>query len=279
MEGTERAHSEEDSPCPIQEGHDQAVDESSDVDGDFATLQKMLSQKRRAAKDSPESRLQKALPFITTFSPNIRPLSISDLPSCIALERAAFPKPEHQASPEKFEYRLTVAPELSLGVFLTVVPEQAKQLSIETLPTAKPVETGRADGAVSVLLAHILSTRCRGDVVTDADMAYPKDWHTRGGRAAEDAGHQEDGRTVGLHSLAVLPRLHRCGIGQMIVRAFLDQMKNSGLVDRVALLCQDHLVSYYERSGFKHLGESKAQFGGGGWHDMVGILSSAPETP
>ncbi len=32
-----------------------------------------------------------------------------------------------------------------------------------------------------------------------------------------------------------------------------------------------HLVSYYERSGYKHLGESKAQFGGGGWHDMVNI--------
>jgi hypothetical protein len=30
-------------------------------------------------------------------------------------------------------------------------------------------------------------------------------------------------------------------------------------------------MSYYERSGFKHLGESKAQFGGGGWHDMVGV--------
>lgn len=146
---------------------------------------------------------------------------------------------------------------------------------------------------MSVLLAHIVSTRCRSDIITDADMGYPKDWRTRGGRAAEDLGHQEAGRTVGIHSLAVLPRLHRCGIGQMIMKAFLDQMKNSGLVDRVALICQDvslfrdelkvkmdkdgnmadrtgkHLVSYYERSGYTHLGESKAQFGGGGWHDMV----------
>jgi GNAT superfamily N-acetyltransferase len=261
MAGTEKARSEEDSPCPIAENHDdQAVDESSDVDGDFATQQKMLSQKRRAAKDSPESRLQQALPFITKFAPNIRPLTISDLPSVIALEKAAFPNPEHQASPEKasrhtslhhrptptntpspiqLEYRLTVAPELSLGVFLTVIPSQAQNLGIETLPTAQPVETGRADGAVSVLLAHVVSTRCRGDVVTDADMAYPADWRTRGGRTAPDAGHQEGGRTVGLHSLAVLPRLQRCGIGQMIVKAFLDQMKTSGLVDRVALLCQD----------------------------------------
>lgn len=132
-----------------------------------------------------------------------------------------------------------MCPELSLGVFLTVIPEQAKKVGLETLPTARPVETGRVDGAVSVLLAHIVSTRCRGDIITDADMGYPKDWRTRGGRTAEDLGHQEAGRTVGIHSLAVLPRLHRCGIGQMIMKAFLDQMRNSGLVDRVALICQD----------------------------------------
>ncbi|KAL2258509.1 hypothetical protein VTK26DRAFT_8163 [Humicola hyalothermophila] len=305
---------------------DQAVDESSDVDGDFAAEQKMLSQKRRAAKDSPESRLQKALPFVSTFSPNIRPLTISDLDACIALENAAFTNPEHRASPEKFEYRLTVCPELSLGVFLTVVPppppkddpssssgchHPAAALSaIETFPHARPVETDRADGAVSVLLAHIVATRCRGDVISDADMAVPKGWRLRKSRwkgrktgdgegggggdggeekekekrkigdgegegkvkdeeVKEDAGHCEGGRTVGLHSLAVLPRLQRCGIGQMVMRAYLDQMKNSGLVERVALICRDHLVSYYERSGFTHVGESKAQFGGGGWHDMV----------
>jgi len=126
-----------------------------------------------------------------------------------------------------------------LGVFLTVIPEQAKKAGLETLSTARPVETGRVDGAVSVLLAHIISTRCRGDIITDADMGYPKDWRTRGGRTDENLGHQEAGRTVGVHSLAVLPRLHRCGIGQMIMKAFLDQMKNSGLVDRVALICQD----------------------------------------
>lgn len=100
MAASEKNSSEEPSSHPPPEA-DQAVDESSDVDGDFAALQKMLSQKRRAAKDSPESRLQKALPFVTTFSPNIRPLTISDLDACIALENAAFPNPEHRASPEK----------------------------------------------------------------------------------------------------------------------------------------------------------------------------------
>lgn len=103
MAGAEKDRSEEHSPCPVKES-EQAVDESSDVDGDFASLQKLLSQKRRAAKDSPESRLYKALPCITTFAPNIRPLTVSDLQSCIVLENAAFPNPDHRASPEKASF-------------------------------------------------------------------------------------------------------------------------------------------------------------------------------
>lgn len=185
--------------------------------------------------------------------------------------------PSHQ-----FEYRLTVCPELSLGVFLTVVPpkkeEDASSSSpttnntknalhtIETLPYARPVETDRADGAVSVLLAHVVSTRCRGDVVGDKDMGVPAGWRRRKGKGKkgggedkvegvekegknekkeeeeekeEEVGHCEGGKTVGLHSLAVLPRLQRCGIGQMVVKAYLDQMRNCGLVERVALICQD----------------------------------------
>ncbi|KAL2021958.1 hypothetical protein VTK56DRAFT_6377 [Thermocarpiscus australiensis] len=255
----------EPSSYPTKEA-DQAVDESSDVDGDFAMLQKTLSQKRRAAKDSPESRLKKALPC--NFLPNLRPLTVSDLDSCTALENASFPHPEHRASPEKLEYRLTTCPELSLGVFCTIVPDQARGYDIKTLASARAVETNRADGAVSVLLAHIVATRCAGEVITDADMDFPKDWRTLGGRSA-DVGHQEGGRTVALHSLAVLPRLQGCGVGRMILKAYLQQMNSTGLVDRVALICQGHLISYYERFGFRHLGESKAQFGGGGWHDMV----------
>ncbi|KAL2200410.1 acyl-CoA N-acyltransferase [Corynascus similis CBS 632.67] len=279
MAGAEKGRPEEESPCPTQE-EDQAVDESSDVDGDFASLQEMLCQKRRAAKDSPEFRLQKALPFISTFTPNIRPLTINDLPSCIELENASFPNPEHRASPDKIAYRLTICPELSLGVFLTVIPDRAANLGLETLSSARVVETGRVDGAVSVLLAHVISTRCRGNAITDADMAYPKEWRSPAGRGTDQTvGHHEAGRTVGLHSLAVLPRLQRCGIGQMIIKAFLDQMKNCGVVDRVALICQDHLVSYYERLGFKHLGPSKVQFGGGGWHDMVHDLPHPNKTP
>ncbi|KAK3390490.1 hypothetical protein B0H63DRAFT_116965 [Podospora didyma] len=251
---------------------DLAVDETDDVDSDFVSLQKTLSQKRRAAKESPESRLQMAFPF--PFAPNIRPLTVSDCESCVALENAAFPNPDHRASGEKFEYRLTTCPELSLGVFCTVVPNQAKGWKIETLASAKAVETDRPDGAVSVLLAHIVSTRACGEVVGDSDMAYPSDWRSRGGKSA-DVGHQECGQTIALHSLAVSPKLQGCGVGKMIVKDYLQRMNSLDRTDRVSLICQDYLVSYYERFGFKHVGESKANFGGGGWHDMVFTLQGS----
>lgn len=85
-------------PLPTKD-IDHAVEDSDDVDSDFASTQKTLSQKRRAAKDSPEARLQKALPC--AFLPNTRPLTISDLESVVALENAAFSDPEHRATPEK----------------------------------------------------------------------------------------------------------------------------------------------------------------------------------
>ncbi|KAL0471454.1 polyamine acetyltransferase [Neurospora intermedia] len=245
---------------------DNAIDETSDADSDFVNLQKTISKERREARESPQARLQRACPF--TFHPNIRPLSKFDYESCVALENAAFPDPAHRATPEKFDYRLSTCPELSLGVFCTVVPEKAKNWTIETLDTAKPVETDRPNGAKSVMVAHIVSTRCTGNTITDKDMDYPKDWRSRYGRSA-DVGHQETGRTVALHSMAVAPKLHGCGIGQMIMKAYLQQMKDAQVADRVALICQDYLVTYYERLGFKCIGKSPVEFGGGGWHDMV----------
>lgn len=253
-------------PAP---GHDNAVDEDGEADGDFVALQKSLSHKKRAAKGCSDARIHKAMPF--PFLPNIRPLTVSDLDSVVALENAAFTNPEFRASPEKvpavppphpnylstnpaectflsvhppltlcpqLRYRLTTCPELSLGVFCTATPAQTAGWQMETLAAAKPVETSRADKAVSVLLAHVLSTRCCGNFITDPDMDYPRDWEDLRGKSV-DVGHQDTGRTVALHSLAVSPKLQGCGIGKMIVKAYLQQMNNSGLADRVSLLCQD----------------------------------------
>ncbi|KAI5926149.1 hypothetical protein F4810DRAFT_655611 [Camillea tinctor] len=259
------------SAMPDPSGPDTAIDDTEDLADDVVTAQKNISDSRRQSKLP--TGINDILPV--PFAPNIRPITISDLESCIALENAAFPNPDHRCSREKFEYRLTVCPELCMGVFCTVVPSSAsaKNFEIDTLRTAKPVETGRNDGAVSVLLAHIISTRSNADVVTDEAMDYPRDYKTNR-RNTSSVGHQEIGRTICIHSLAVEPKLQGCGLGKLIMKAYLQQVKNSVLADRVALICQDYLVNYYKRFGFEHVGPSKATFGGGGWNDMAFKLPS-----
>jgi hypothetical protein len=79
--------------------NEEAIDDGDELDGDFVQLQKTRSQKRRAAKDISDSRINKVLPF--AFSPNIRPLCVSDIDSVIALENAAFHDPQHRATREK----------------------------------------------------------------------------------------------------------------------------------------------------------------------------------
>ena len=127
-----------------------------------------------------------------------------------------------------------------MGVFCTIVPSDAEKhdFKIETLATAKEVETGRPNGDKSVLFAHIVSTKSDGQVITDEDMDYPRNWRTeRAG--ASDVGHKESGRTICLHSLAVHPKLQGCGLGKLLMKAYLQQVKNAGLADRISLLAQE----------------------------------------
>lgn len=85
---------------PDQQYDDEAAIDDEEADEEFAELQRTMSSKRRDDKEKvKENRIQEILPF--PFSPNIRPLGISDLWSTVALENAAFSDPQHRASPEK----------------------------------------------------------------------------------------------------------------------------------------------------------------------------------
>lgn len=131
------------------------------------------------------------------------------------------------------------------------------------MQTSVPVESCNPSRK-AVLLAHIVATMTDGQTVTDEDMALPD-------VSAPDRrhGHKNTGRTVCIHSLAVLTDFQRRGLGTTLMKAYLDRLKSSGMADSVAIIAHDHLISYYERFGFKSLGPSKAEFGGGGWYDMV----------
>ena len=72
-----------------------------------------------------------------------------------------------------------------------------------------------------------------------------------------------------VHSLASLPEFKGRGLGQIVMKSYMQRIESSGIADRIALLAHDPLVRYYEALGFRDLGLSEVKFGGGGWHDMV----------
>ncbi|KAL7627439.1 hypothetical protein AAE478_001632 [Parahypoxylon ruwenzoriense] len=256
---------------PLNAGNEiAAVDDNEnwvDEDEEFDSAKKTMAAGRNRHRYSNRlSAVQKRVPF--SFHPNSRPLTISDLESCKVLENEAFTDPAHRCSKEKFEYRLSACSEICFGIFCTVLPDDAEKFEINTFPASHIVETSRGDGARSVLIAHIVSTRSYGPVVTDATMDYPRDFRTQKPNTS-GLGHDEGGRTICIHSLAVHPKLQACGLGRLIMKSYLQHIKSSASADRCALICQDYLIDYYKSLGFRHLGPSEAGFGGGGWHDMA----------
>lgn len=71
-------------------------------------------------------------------------------------------------------------------------------------------------------------------------MDYPRDWETAK-RDHSKEGHHEDGRTICIHSLAVLPEFQGSGIGRTIMMAYMQQMNGAGIADRLAII--SHAVS------------------------------------
>ena len=148
-----------------------------------------------------------------------------------------------------------------------------------------------------MLLGHLIATKTTHPTVTDADMAIPSpspssttttsntpttttsssSSNPPNPEKQELPGHREQGRTLCIHSLAVLPAYQRRGLGRTLLTAYLQRMESHGIADRAALLTHEALIPYYESFGFRNLGRSEASFGGGGWFDMVKELSPEKE--
>lgn len=111
-------------------------------------------------------------------------------------------------------------------------------------------------------------------------MALPKNWESKVASSEDQEqtpeGHEDKGRTIAVHSVAVLPEYQGKKIGSMMVESYVQRMRDSKAADRIAILVHDNLVKFYEKLGFKEIGASDAKFGGGGWKNMVSLgISSA----
>lgn len=101
-------------------------------------------------------------------------------------------------------------------------------------------------------------------------MDYPRDWRTNYQLSpSSGTGHDEDGETVCLHSLCVHPEFQDLGLGRVLLVSWCQRIKDSRTAKRIALICRERYIPFYENAGFRKVGESKCQYGGGGWYDMV----------
>ncbi|KAL5113372.1 hypothetical protein ACEQ8H_008753 [Pleosporales sp. CAS-2024a] len=199
-------------------------------------------------------------PFSSLLSPH-------DLDDCDWLEHAAF-DPVEAASRQKIEYRLRTCGELCSGLFTSGYATSPGPLGTLISTRAFPSIDAADAPRKRVLLAHIISTKFASRVVTDDAMDYPRDWQARY-QLTPPVGHNEDGNTVCIHSLCVHPHFAGHGFGQILLKSYVQRIKDSGVAKRVALICRERLVTYYEKAGFHNVGPSNCQYAGGNWVDMV----------
>ena len=80
-------------------------------------------------------------------------------------------------------------------------------------------------------------------------------------------GHDPNGKNLVVFALAVLPAFQRRGIASQLMRRFVEEARVHKR-ETILLLCKQHLIPYYERLGFEHVGLSKSRHGGVEWHEM-----------
>jgi ribosomal protein S18 acetylase RimI-like enzyme len=80
-------------------------------------------------------------------------------------------------------------------------------------------------------------------------------------------GHIPHGKNMVVFALAVLPEYQKRGIANQLMFRFVEDARERKK-ENILLMCKQHLIAYYERMGFTHLGLSKSTHGGAEWHEM-----------
>lgn len=83
--------------------------------------------------------------------------------------------------------------------------------------------------------------------------------------------HNPKGDYQTVFGLDVLPNYQRQGIAKALLDAFITLAKERGKKGMV-LTCKNHLIHYYQKFGFQHVGVSASSHGGAKWNDMLLIF-------
>ncbi|KAH3663438.1 hypothetical protein WICMUC_005964 [Wickerhamomyces mucosus] len=185
----------------------------------------------------------------------IRPLNIEDADQIFELESLGFP-PEERCSLDVLKYRLTVAPELSSGLFIR-----------EFKPIIDPENNDDylPEGSTTIvsekLIGHILGTKIPGDLITDESMMKSES-------ESDGKGHIESSNTVGIHSITIAPEYQKRNLATLLLHDYIQKLSNQQVGEKISIIAKEYLLAFYNRVGFITKGESKCKHGGEKWFDL-----------
>lgn len=87
--------------------------------------------------------------------------------------------------------------------------------------------------------------------------------------------HDANGRTVCIHSVCVAKSMRGKGLATMVLREYVERLRQRDDVDRVRLLAADALLPFYENAGFGVYGRSDVVYGSHPWN-AVGLELKHP---
>ncbi len=106
-----------------------------------------------------------------------------------------------------------------------------------------------------------------GRLASFIDGMATDDEHLTDEMYANASMHNPNGAWQMIFGLNTRPDCRRRGYAGIVLKALIDDAKNSGRKGLV-LTCKDHLVPYYSRFGFADDGLSDSTHGNVAWHEM-----------
>eukprot|EP00746_Dinoflagellata_sp_MGD_P053723 gnl/MRDRNA2_/MRDRNA2_23586_c0_seq1.p1 gnl/MRDRNA2_/MRDRNA2_23586_c0~~gnl/MRDRNA2_/MRDRNA2_23586_c0_seq1.p1 ORF type:complete len:193 (-),score=39.77 gnl/MRDRNA2_/MRDRNA2_23586_c0_seq1:25-603(-) len=83
------------------------------------------------------------------------------------------------------------------------------------------------------------------------------------------SAHDPSGSTLCIHSVVTAEAYRRRGYAKAMLQEYMKAVRSTvPQLQRILLLCKNHLIPFYESCGFTNLGESKVVHGQDKWYDM-----------
>ncbi|NOU70126.1 GNAT family N-acetyltransferase [Paenibacillus sp. LMG 31458] len=83
----------------------------------------------------------------------------------------------------------------------------------------------------------------------------------------QETQHAEEGQYLCVLTIAVHPSYQRRGVATELLQRIIEIARKDDLKG-IVLMCEEHLISFYEKNGFLYVAPSASKHAGIQWHEM-----------